>query len=176
MSDALVFLIRTLLGLFQGVLLLRLLMQWVRADFRNSAARAVLQITDPVVRPLRRMMPAAGKMDTATVVAIVAVGLVKLLAIQLVLFGMLLGADSTLLALLKDLVRLVLNTYFFCILLYALLSFVAQGNYSPAQALLASISEPILAPVRRKLPPIGGLDLTPLWVLIAIQALLLIVR
>ncbi|MGC4029564.1 MAG: YggT family protein [Steroidobacteraceae bacterium] len=176
MNDALYFLIQTLLGLYQGVLLLRLLMQLTRANFRNPAARAVLQVTDPLVRPLRRLLPAAGKVDTATVVAIVAVGVVKLLLIQLLVFGTPLGADHMVRLLAVDLVRLVLRTYFFCILLYALLSFVAQGNYSPVQDVLASICEPIMKPIRRRLPPISGLDLTPLWVLIAIQALLLIVR
>lgn len=176
MSDALVFLVRTLLGLYQGVLLLRLLMQLVRADFRNPAARAVVRLTDPVIRPLRRVLPAAGKIDTGTVVAIVAAGVVKLLLIQLLLIGAPLGARLFLPMLVRDLLHMVLNTYFFCILLYALLSFVSQGSYSPAQYLLASICEPILAPIRRRIPPIGGLDLTPLWVLIAIQALLLVVR
>jgi YggT family protein len=176
MNDALVFLVSTLLSLYQGALLLRLIMQLTRADFRNPAGRAVVQITDPVVKPLRRLLPAAGKVDTGTVAAIVGVGLVKLLIIQMLVFSVPLGLNHTVRLLAIDLARLVLQTYFFCILLYALLSFVAQGSYSPVQHLLASVCEPILSPVRRRIPPIGGLDLTPVWILIAIQALLLIVR
>lgn len=173
---ALDFLIRTLFGLYQGVLLVRLLMQLTRADFRNPVGRAIVQVTDPLIRPLRRLLPAAGKVDTASIVAILLVGIAKLLLIQAVLFGAFAGLDLLLRALLIDVLRLVLRTYFFCILLYALLSFVAQGGYSPVQYVLASICEPLLSPIRRRIPPIGGLDLTPLWVLIAIQALLLIVR
>lgn len=173
---ALDFLIRTLFGLYQGVLLVRLLMQLTRADFRNPVGRAIVQVTDPLVRPLRRLLPAAGKVDTASIAAIVLVGIAKLLLIQLLLFGMVAGFDFWVRALVIDVLRLVLRTYFFCLLLYALLSFVAQGGYSPVQSLLASLCEPILTPIRRRLPPIGGLDLTPLWVLIAIQALLLLVR
>lgn len=173
---AIEFLLRTLLGLYQGVLLIRLLMQLTRADFRNPIARAIVQVTDPLVRPLRRLLPAAGKVDSASIVAILLVGIVKLVLIQLLLFGALAGLDILLRVLVIDALRLVLRTYFFCILLYALLSFVAQGGYSPAQHVLASICEPVLSPIRRRIPPIGGLDLTPLWVLIAIQALLLVVR
>lgn len=173
---ALDFLIRTLFGLYQGGLLVRLLMQLTRADFRNPIGRAIVQVTDPLIRPLRRLLPAAGKADTASIAAIVLVGIAKLLLIQLLLFGMVAGPEFWVRALVIDVLRLVLRTYFFCLLLYALLSFVAQGGYSPVQSLLASLCEPILSPIRRRLPPIGGLDLTPLWVLIAIQALLLLVR
>lgn len=174
MSLALVFLVRTLVGLYQGVLLLRLLMQWVRADFRNPAARAVLQLTDPVVRPLRRLLSPAGRMYTGTVAAIVLASIAKLLLVRLLLVGTL-GFGGFLPLLVRDLLHVGLNTLFFCVLLYALLSFVSRDGYSPVQYLLASICEPFMAPIRRRIPPIGGLDLTPLWILIAIQALLLVV-
>ena len=67
-------------------------------------------------------------------------------------------------------------TYFFAIFLYAMLSLVAPGTYSPAQGLLVSLCEPILRPIRRVIPPLGGLDLSPLWAGIAIQALLILLR
>jgi YggT family protein len=75
-----------------------------------------------------------------------------------------------------DLARMVLHTYFFAILLYAVLSMVAPGTRSPAQALLSSLCEPILSRIRRVIPPIADLDLSPLWAGIAIQALLLLLR
>ncbi len=174
--QALIFLVQTLFGLYQAVLLLRLLMQMTRADFRNPVARAIVQLTDPVIRPLRRVLPAAGKVDSASIAAILIVTVVKLAVIQLLFLGGLPGLNWLVRALFVDVLRLVLQTYFFCVLVYALLSFVAQGHYSPVQSMLASICEPLLAPIRRRIPPVGGLDLTPLWVLIAIQALLLLVR
>ena len=83
--SALIYLVQTLFGLYQAVLLLRLLLQMTRADFRNPMARGIVQITDPVIRPLRRLLPAAGKVDTASIVAILAVTLLKLAVIQLLL-------------------------------------------------------------------------------------------
>jgi YggT family protein len=75
-----------------------------------------------------------------------------------------------------EILRATLWTYFFAILLYALLSLVAPGTYSPAQALLVALCEPALRPFRKVIPPLGGLDLSPLWALILIQALLILLR
>jgi len=174
--SALIYLVQTLFGLYQAVLLLRLLMQMTRADFRNPLARGIVQITDPVILPLRKLLPPAGKVDTASIVAILVVSLLKLAVIQLLLIGVMPGLGWFVRAMFIDVLRMVLQTYFFSVLLYGLLSFVAQGNYNPIQALLASICEPVLSPIRQRIPPLGGLDLTPLWVLIAIQALLLLIR
>ena len=174
--DALVFLIDTLVSLYLFVLLLRLLLQLVHADFRNPLARAIVQLSNPLILPLRRVLPAAGRVDTASVVAVVLVTAAKLL----VLYGLSRLPFPTALsfarALAVELLRLVLQTYFYAILLYALMSFVAQGAYSPGQSLLASLCEPVLRPIRRRIPSISGLDLSPLWAIIAIQALLLLIR
>jgi YggT family protein len=76
----------------------------------------------------------------------------------------------------RELARTLLWVYFFAIFLYALLSLVAPGTYSPAQALLVSLCEPVLRPLRRLIPPLGGLDLSPLWAGILIQAALILIR
>jgi YggT family protein len=73
-----------------------------------------------------------------------------------------------------ELVQAVLKIYFYAILLYALLSMIAPGGYSPLQSVLASLCEPVLRPFRRLIPPIAGIDLSPLWAVIAIQAILLL--
>jgi YggT family protein len=168
------FIVDTLLTLYAAVLLFRLLMQLHRADFRNPLARAIVQLTNPVVMPLRRVLPPLAKVDTATVVALVLCTVIKLWILAL-LFGIFAPAPLPLLAAtLRELVDLVLKTYLFSIVVNAILSFVAPGNYSPAQSLLASICDPVLDPIRRIVPPIAGLDLSPLWACIAIQALLLL--
>lgn len=168
------FLVDILLTLYSAVLLLRLLLQWVRADFRNPIARAIVQLTNPVILPLRRVLPPVGKIDTASVVALVLCTALKLWLLML-LVGVTLPAGGLMLrATALELVTLVLNTYLISIVLNALLSFVAPGNYSPAQLLLASICDPLLNPIRRVVPAIAGLDLSPLWACIAIQAVLLL--
>jgi YggT family protein len=174
--QAVIFLVETLLGFYQLVLLLRLLLQLVRADFRNPIARAIVRLTNPVIVPLRRVLPPAGRVDTASVVAVILASIVKVAAV-LWLTGA--GVPPWLFllrAVTVDLARMVLHTYFFAILLYAVLSMVAPGARSPAQALLASLCEPILSRIRRVIPPIADLDLSPLWAGIAIQALLLLLH
>jgi YggT family protein len=174
--QAVIFIVETLFGLYLLVLLLRLLMQFTRADFRNPVARAIVQLTDPVILPLRRVLPPAGKIDSASIAAIVLISVLKLLLVQLLLGVGVPRIDYLARALLIDVVQLVLRTYLYAIIVYALLSFVAQGNLSPAQSLLNSICEPVLRPVRQRIPPIAGLDFSALWVCIAIQALLLLLR
>lgn len=170
---ALYFILDTLMTLYTAVLLLRVILQVVRADFRNPIARAIVQVTNPVVLPLRKLLPPMGKLDTATIAAVVLATLLKLWILSL-LFGVVPGSALLLRLTLVDLIQLVLQTYLFSIVLNAILSFVAPGNYSPAQSLLSSICDPVLNPFRRIIPPIGGLDLSPLWAIIAIQALLLL--
>jgi YggT family protein len=172
--QAIRFLLDTLGTLYCAVLLVRLLMQLSRADFRNPVGRAVMQITNPVVMPLRKLLPPAGKLDSATIVALVLCTLVKLWLLYLLLGIAQPGAPLLLRHTVLDLAGLVLKTYLFSIVLNAILSFVAPGNYSPMQSVLASICDPVLKPFRRLLPPIAGLDLSPLWACIAIQALLIL--
>lgn len=175
MIQALRFILETLAGLYQAVLLFRLLMQLTRADFRNPIGRAIVQLTDPLVRPLRRILPPAGKIDTASVVALLLFGVIKLWVLHLLFQRGVYPPLALLLNTGLDLIHLVLKTYLFSIVLNAILSFVAPGNYSPAQSLLASICDPVLNPFRRVIPPVGGLDLSPLWAIIAIQALSMII-
>ena len=174
--SAIHFVVASLLGLYQVVLLLRLLMQWVRADFRNPVSRAIVQLTDPLILPLRKILPPIRRIDTASVVAILAVTAVKVVVGQLLLVSSLPAADLLLRELLLETLHLVLTTYLFVIILNAILSFVAPENYSPAQSLLQSICEPVLRPIRRVIPSVAGLDLSPLWACIAIQALLILIR
>jgi YggT family protein len=173
---ALIYLVDTLLSLALIVVLLRLLLQWVRADFRNPLARAILQLTNPLIMPLRRVLPPMGQLDTATALLLVVIAAIEAAAPYLLSgLGVPLPvpwAQATVLEILRG----VLHTYFFVILLYALLSLIAPGTYSPAQALLTSLAEPVLRPVRRVIPPLGGIDFSPLWVLIIIQALLILVH
>jgi YggT family protein len=151
-------------------------LQIVRADFRNPVSRAIVQLPNPVILPLRRVLPPIGTVDTASLVALILVTVLKLWILLALLRGIVPPPSAMLTATLLELVRLVLRTYLFSIILNALLSFVAPGNYSPVQALLYSLCEPVLRPFRRVIPPVGGLDLSPLVPIILIQALLIAIR
>jgi YggT family protein len=150
-------------------------MQWVRADFRNPIVQFVLKVTNPLVMPFRRFIPPFRKLDTAA------------LAVYVLLCWATMGILSSLecflmpdiltvlaLAILYGL-RLLLNTYTFIIIAYVILSWVGQGNYNPSlmmvSSLLKSLAQPVLAPVQRVIPAIGGLDLSPIFLLITLPAL-----
>jgi YggT family protein len=173
---ALIFLAQTLLSLCMIAVLLRLLLQWSRADFRNPLARSIVHITNPIIVPLRRLLPAIGRLDTASCLAVVVFAGLDV-AVPWLLSG--LGPPPALIWLRLtgiEIVRTTLWTYFLAIMMYALLSFVAPGTYSPAQGLLVALCEPILRPFRRLIPPLGGIDFSAMWACILIQMLLIVVR
>jgi YggT family protein len=174
--DAVRYVVDTLLWLLTLAFLLRLLFQLVRANFRDPMADAIVRMTNWLILPLRRVLPPIGKIDTATVVAVLAVASIRTFAL-LALAGA--GVGDPLLFLritLVDLTEMVLKIYLFAMLLYALTSFVSPGGYAPGVRLLGQLCEPILKPVRRIIPPIGQIDFSVLWVSIAIGALLVLLR
>ncbi len=172
--NALIFIVDTLLSLALFVALLRLFLQWSRSDFRNPISQAVVRLTNPLVMPLRRVLPPVRKIDTASVVTVVIVALVRV-GIMYALRGYEMpSAPIWAREAAVEIVRYALWTYFWAIFLYAVLSLIAPGDYSPVQSLLTSLCEPVLRPFRRLIKPIGGLDLSPLWAGIAIQALLIL--
>ena len=170
------YIIKTLLACALYAVLLRLLMQWARADFRNPLSQAIVQLTNPVIMPLRRILRPVGKIDTASVVAVVIVALVKTAADDFFnrneVPPLAIWARQAAL----EIASSVLTTYYVAIIVYALLSLIAPGGYSPVQSLLTSLCEPVLRPFRRLIPPVGNLDLSPLWACILIQVLLYLLR
>jgi YggT family protein len=172
MNDALAFLVDSLLTIYLYVLILRFVMQLVRADFRNQIAHFVLIVTNPVIMPLRRIFPPVGKIDTASVLAIVVfaalyIGIMTMLAAHVVL-GPLAWMIETARLLLQKFIVFFMGAIF----IYAILSWVVPPGYSPPMALLGAVCEPVLRPIRRLIPPIGGLDLSVLWALLALGVLL----
>jgi YggT family protein len=173
---ALIFLLETLVSLFLLAVLLRLLLQWLRADFRNPLCRALVQVTSPLLVPLRRMLPSVGRIDTASVLLVVTLALLKV-AIAPLLSGR--GLPEPLpwiMAAAIDLLITVLWVYLAAIIIYSLMSMIAPHQYSPATPLLATLCEPILRPLRRLIPPLGGIDLSPLWAVILINTLLVLLN
>jgi YggT family protein len=174
--SAISFIVETLLSLALFVFLARLLLQWTRADFRNPLCQAVVKLTNPLILPLRRILPPIGKVDTASVLAVLLVALVEV-GCLFALHGLgLPPAQFWIRPVLTEIARTLLWTYFYAIFLYALLSLIAPGGYSPLQSLLTSLCEPVLRPIRRIIPAVAGLDLSPLWAIILIQALLILMR
>jgi YggT family protein len=174
--EAIRFIVDTLLWLLTLAFVLRLLLQLVRADFRDPLADAIVRVTNWLIMPLRRLLPPIRKIDTATVVAVLAIAAAHTAA-MLALTGA--GFADPLVFLritVLGLVGLILRIYLFALLLYWLMSYISPGSYAPGVRLLTQLCEPILRPVRRVIPPIGQIDFSVLWVSIAISALLILLR
>jgi YggT family protein len=173
--QALLFILNALLTLVVIAFLLRVLMPLVRADFRNPFGEAVLKITNPLVLPLRKLMPAGKRLDPSSVVALLVVQFAGTALLRAVAGGGF-GVEAILLGGLYGLLHTVLQFYFFAVLLYALLSWFAGAGYNPVAQVLNRLVEPLLAPIRRVVPPLGGLDLSAVFLLIALQALQILLR
>ena len=175
MSAAVFFIVKTLLELYLLTFMLRFLLQWVRADFHNPISQFIVRVTNPLVRPLRKVVPGWRGMDLSSLIALCVLELAATAGL-VHLAGTMLSFSAILYYAVLRILVLLIRLYFFGILIYAVMSWVSPGQWNPLTGLLASLTEPVLRPVRRILPPIGGLDLSPLFVLIGLQALLILVR
>jgi YggT family protein len=172
-SNALIYLISTITDLYVTAILLRLLLQWVRADFYNPLSQFLIKVTNPVLVPARRIIPSIGKLDTASVVIML---LLELL--QLGVIGLLSQTNFGLLFLLlfafRKLLVTLLLTYFVLIIARVIISWFANRSRHPLIPLLFQLTEPVLRPFNKVIPPIGGIDISPLFALIALRFLLLL--
>lgn len=170
-ARALIFLVNVVFTLYIAVLLVRAILQRLRADYYNPIIQFIVRITDPLVRPLRRLIPGVGGWDIACLLVAVACAFLDAwLVLSLAGFG----AQGLLIARFAGakLLAVLINLYIFSILIQALLSWLNPGHYNPLAAVLWRLNEPLLRPVRRLIPPIGGtIDLSPLLVIIALEAL-----
>ncbi len=169
MQQALYFIIKAIAQLYLLVLLLRLWLPLLRADFRNPLAQGILRITSPLVVPLRRLLPSIGRLDTSTVLVAYALQYLTILVL-VAISGHVAATVPILITTIIELAILSLNLFFFVILIKIILSWVAPHTHNPATALLSTMAEPVLRPFRRIIPPIGGFDISPIFAIILLQA------
>jgi YggT family protein len=174
MLDALIkiatLIINTLGGMFLLAVLLRFLLQVARADFYNPISQSLVRVTNLLVKPLRRVIPGFFGIDFASLLLAVLIKLVMIVCLFVLQTG---GADFDILrvipfALLSCLVW-ILNIYFIAMLATIIMSWVAAGSYHPAVVLTHQIAEPVMAPFRRLLPAMGGIDFSPMLAFLAIN-------
>ncbi len=168
-----VFLIQTLFGLYILAIMLRFLLQWVRADFYNPVSQFLVKVTNPPLKPLRRLIPGFWGIDLAAVVL-----MLLLQMLELFLVGVVVGQNFRPLGVLVmsagELLSLAIYVFMVAIIIQIVLSWIQPGAYNPVIGLINRLSEPLLAPARRLIPPISGLDLSPLAVLILLQLSLIL--
>jgi YggT family protein len=171
-TEVLSYLLQTVLSLLLLLMLLRLLLQQTKADFYNPISQFVVKVTNPLLSPLRKVAPGLA----GAVVLLLLVQMLSIVAI-LLLGGYSLPNPVILLVwALIGLLGLLVNFYLFAILAMIILSWIAPGSGNPAVSLLYQLTEPVMAPFRRLLPSMGGLDLSPIIVIIGINILQIFLR
>lgn len=174
-SDPMAFLVSTLIGLYILAIMLRFLLQAVRANFYNPLSQILVKITHPVLGPVRRVIPSIGRYDTASVVVMLVLQFLALwLAFRIQGQGVPIGPLVVISA--WELVNLLLNVYLFAIIIRVIVSWINPASYHPALELIDGITRPVMAPVQRMLPSAGGLDFSPMIVLIGIWFLKMLLR
>jgi YggT family protein len=174
-TDAAVFLLRTLLDLLAVAFFLRFWMQLTRVSFRNPFAQFVVKVTDFAVKPLRRLLPGLFGLDWASLLPFFLAELLMILGVQWLLgYPFALAGTGVLpgflLLGLAAALRLALYVLMGMVLLQAVLSWI--NPFSPLAPVFHAMSRPLLGPIQRILPPLGGIDLSPLAVLILVQLVL----
>lgn len=164
---ATLFLIQTLFGFYILAVMLRFLLQCVRADFYNPLVQFLVRITNPPLLPLRRIVPGYRGLDLASVILAFALQLAEVLLLALLL-GQSAGVGGLLLLTVAELLKLLINIYLWGVVIQAVLSWFNPDPYHPAARVLAQLTAPVLRPARRVLPPISGVDLSPMLVVVAL--------
>ncbi|GAA4652004.1 YggT family protein [Kistimonas scapharcae] len=170
LTSSLSFLVETIGSLFVMAVLIRFLLQLVRADFYNPISQAIVKVTGPLLNPLRRLIPGFKGMDVAA--------LILALLVQIVIVYLLLGIHGYIPSVIPvgqvlaisifKLLNTLLNIYMFSLIIIAIASWVAPGSYNPALILLHQLTEPLSSRIRRVIPPVGGLDFSLMVLVILI--------
>lgn len=173
-----VFLIHTLFMLYLLIAVLRFLLAWVRADFYNPLSQFLVSATNPVLTPLRRLLPSMGPVDTSLIVLILGIKL-----LELVLLITVAGGEINLLILfitaILQVIELIIYIFMFSIIIQIVISWVSPGTQhygNPMASILYSLNEPLLRQVRHILPKTGMIDFSPMVVIIALNVALIIIK
>ncbi|CNF09848.1 YggT family protein [Yersinia mollaretii] len=161
----LTFLAKTVIDLYVMVLLLRIWMQWVHSDFYNPFSQFVVKITQPIVGPLRRIIPSLGPIDSASLLVAFLLMTIKFPLLLLIGSGSISLSPYNLLFGIIALVKAAGYLIFWIMIIRALMSWVSQGR-SPMDYLLHQLTEPLMAPIRRILPAMGGIDFSAMVVIL----------
>ena len=167
-GNAATFLIQTVFGLYILIVMLRFLLQWARADFYNPISQFIVKATQPPLKPLRKIIPGIGGLDMAALIFMLVLKFVELWLVT-GLLGMSPQIGGLAMLSIAELLGLLINVFIFSILIQVIISWVNPGMHNPVMGLLHSLTEPLLAPARRVIPPISGLDLSPIIVIVCLQ-------
>lgn len=166
----LTFLVTTLINLYVKVLLLRIWMQWARCDFYNPFSQFVVKITQPIIKPLRRVIPSIGPLDTASLLLAYVLSVLMFTLVFALQSSVFLFDPVFLYFGLVSLVKAAGVLVFWVIIVRSLMSWISQGR-NPVDYVLIQLTEPLMAPVRRILPAMGGIDFSAMVVILILYML-----
>ncbi len=179
--DALTFIINTAMSAYIGAIGIRFILQQVRADYYNPLAQFIVKVTNPVLVPARRFIPGFGGMDIAALIICLLLIFIKFLffktvgfqSIPIAGYGLPLATSTPILAVLTivELIDLFFSIFFFAIIVMAILSWIAPDPSNPVYRMVATIADPVIKPFKKMVPPIAGIDVTPMIAIVALQAI-----
>ena len=168
-TDPLIFLIDSVFSLYILAVLLRFLLQWGGAGYYNPILQFLVKITHPPLKLLRRFVPSVGRIDTASLILMLALQMLSDASIRFLLDGGMINIGALAITSVAQIISVLLNVLVFSIFARALLSWVNTGTFSSADSVLRTITEPVLDVFRRVIPYLGGIDLSPLAALMVLQ-------
>ena len=175
MTQALYFIVKSIAHLYVLLFLLRFWLPFLRANFRNPIAQGILRFTSPLIVPVRRFVPPLGRIDTATVLVTLAIECVVVFVLFQII-GRTTDPAFVVIVALSQLAILSLHLFSIAIFARVILSWFGQQTYHPLAALAGELSEPIMRPFRRMIPPLGGIDFSPMVALILLQAAVILIQ
>jgi len=171
LNTAAVYILQTLGSLYLLIVLLRFILQLVRANFYNPLCQFIVRATQPLLKPLRKIIPGFGGLDIASLVLAIVLQFILIALTLLLTYGIIANPLQMLIWSLIGITALFLKVFFFALIISVILSWVAQGSHNPGVELVNQICEPVLSPIRRIMPNLGGLDISPIFAFLALKLL-----
>ncbi|MBE8593984.1 YggT family protein [Pseudomonas sp. MAFF 301449] len=171
LNTAAVYVLQTLGSLYLLIVLLRFVLQLVRANFYNPLCQFIVKATQPLLKPLRRVIPSLFGLDMSSLVLAILVQLALMALTLLLTYGTTGNFVQLLIWAIIGVTALFLKIFFFAMIISVILSWVAPGSHDPGAELVNQICEPALAPFRRLLPNLGGLDISPILAFMVLKLL-----
>jgi len=167
LGNTLTFIIETIAGLYILIVLLRFILQYMHADFYNPLSQFIVKATQPLLRPIRRYIPGYSGLDLSALVLMLVLQALEILLVNLIT-GQATGIVGLGVLAVAKLLMLTSYVFMFSIFVLVILSWIQPPGYNPMVGLMQTLADPLMRPARRLIPPMGGLDLSPLIVLLGL--------
>ncbi len=174
-SQAAIFLVQLFFDIFILAFLLRYLLTKLRINSYNPLSEVIIRVTNPVLKPLRRMIPGYYGVDWSSIVALLLIQSLEIIITQLIIRGDVIAINALFILTMANLLKMILYIYMFTIIIQVIISWINPSAYNPIVTIMSQLTDPILRPVRRIASFGGGLDFSPLIVLVIIQLLMILI-